>query len=190
MPELASFPTLETERLLLREIAAHDAPALFSIHGDAELMRWFGVDPLADLAGAEDLIKLFTSWRVQANPGTRWGIHIKNEPTLIGTCGLFGWNRNWRKCIIGYELAADAQGRGYMYEALTAMLAWGFANMELNRVEAQIHPENFPSIKLSQKLGFVEEGRLRQGGHWGGQFHDLLQFSLLRREWSPHNGEI
>src|SRR4051794_15329287 len=106
------FPSLETERLLLREIVAEDAGALFAIHGDAALMRWFGNDPLADLAGAEKLVSAFASWRKMPNPGTRWGIQLKGEPGLRGTCGLFAWNRAWRKCTLGYELAAGSQGKG------------------------------------------------------------------------------
>jgi ribosomal-protein-alanine N-acetyltransferase len=72
-----------------------------------------------------------------------------------------------------------------MQEALSAVLSWSFLDLNLNRVEAQIHPENFASLALIRKLGFVEEGRLRQVGYWRDQYHDMLQFSLLRREWLP-----
>ena len=51
------FPTLETPRLVLREIVAADAPALLFIHGDPELMRWFGNDPLPDVAAAEASVR-------------------------------------------------------------------------------------------------------------------------------------
>jgi ribosomal-protein-alanine N-acetyltransferase len=177
------FPTLHTARLNLREIVASDASALLSIHGDPDLMRWFGSDPLPDLAAAEALISTFSSWRQLPNPGIRWAIERRDAPGLMGTCGLFAWNRNWRKCIVGYELTTAAQGQGYMHEALVAALSWGFAEMGLNRVEAQIHPSNLRSRQSLQRLHFVEEGRLRQGGFWGGQFHDLLQYSLLRADW-------
>jgi ribosomal-protein-alanine N-acetyltransferase len=178
-----TFPTLKTDRLLLREVIGSDAPAVFAIHGDAELMRLFGNDPISDLAGAGKLIETFASWRQLPNPGTRWAVEIKGTAGLVGTCGLFGWNRAWRKCIVGYELAKTAQGRGYMHEALGAALSWGFKEMGINRVEAQVHPSNEPSLKLLRRLGFVEEGRLRQGGYWAGQHHDLLQYSLLRQDW-------
>lgn len=177
------FPTIETARLILREIGPEDAPALFDIHGDESLMRWFGVDPLTDLAGAEKLVSLFGAWRTQPNPGTRWGIQLKGEQGLSGTCGLFGWNRAWRKCTIGYELAASAQGRGYMHEALLSVLDWGFGNMELNRIEAQVHPENASSIRSVSRLGFQREGLLRALGFWRGAYHDMIQFSLLRSDW-------
>jgi len=132
------------------------------------VMRWFGNDPLTDLAGAERLVQLFAGWRQLANPGTRWGITLKTDGTLIGTCGLFMWNRNWRNCVLGYELAPPAWGQGFMREALTRVIDWGFEQMELNRIEAQVHPHNAASLKTLAGLGFVEEGRLREVGYWGG----------------------
>ena len=174
------FPTLETERLRLREVREADAAALFAIHGNHELMRLYGTDPVADLAGAEALIKTFASWRQLPNPGIRWALEIKGAGGLIGTCGLFSWNKAWRKCLVGYELAKNAQGQGYMREALATALSWGFKEMALNRIEAQVHPDNTSSLNLLKRLRFVEEGRLRQCGYWGGRFHDLLQYSLLR----------
>jgi ribosomal-protein-alanine N-acetyltransferase len=179
-----SFPTLETERLRLREVIATDARAVLAIHGDAELMRLFGNDPIPDLAGAEALIKTFASWRQLPNPGTRWAIEIKGTIGLIGTCGLFGWNKAWKKCVVGYELAKHVQGNGYMHEALDATLSWGFKEMDLNRVEAQVHPGNEPSLKLLRRLRFIEEGRLRQCGYWAGRHHDLLLYSLLHEDWT------
>jgi ribosomal-protein-alanine N-acetyltransferase len=107
-----TFPTLNTARFVLREIVSTDAPELLSIHGDPDLMQWFGNDPLPDLAAAEALIDTFANWRQLPNPGTRWAIEQKQTPGLIGTCGLFAWNRSWRKCTVGYELAHASQGRG------------------------------------------------------------------------------
>lgn len=177
------FPELATHRLLLRELVDADAPELLAIHGDAVRMRWFGSDPLKDLADAQALIRTFAGWRTLANPGTRWALQRHGQAELLGTCGLFGWHRNWRKCMVGYELAAHAQGHGLMREALSAVLDWGFEHMALNRVEALIHPANAASLRLARTLGFVDEGRQREGGHWGGQHHDLLLLALLRRDW-------
>jgi len=177
-----NFPTLHTQRLLLREIVRSDAPALFAIHGNSELMRWFGTDPLPDLQAAEALIDTFAGWRKLPNPGTRWAMQLRSEPRLIGTCGLFNWHRSWKKCTIGFELATAFQGKGLMREALSAILSWGFDEMALNRVEAQVHPLNLASLRLVRSMGFVQEGCLREAGYWGGTFHDMLQFSLLRRE--------
>ncbi|MEO8806426.1 MAG: GNAT family protein [Burkholderiaceae bacterium] len=176
------FPSLTTERLSLREVVIDDAATLFAIHGDPVVMRWFGVEPLTDLAGAHKLVELFAGMRTQANPGTRWGITRQADGELLGTCGLFGWNRNWRKCALGYELSQAAWGQGFMREALVRVIDWGFEHMELNRIEAQVHPANTASLKLLAALGFVQEGVLREVGHWGGSYHDMVQLSLLKRE--------
>lgn len=180
---MSDFPILETDRLLLREIVAADAPALFAIHGDGEAMKWFGTDPLTELAQAEKLVETFAGWRQLANPGVRWGLQTRDDGRLVGTCGLFKWNRGWRSCTLGYELGREAWGRGLMGEALAAALAWGFEQMALHRVEAQIHPQNAASIRLARSLGFVQEGHLRDCGFWQGRHHDLLQFGLLRPEF-------
>jgi ribosomal-protein-alanine N-acetyltransferase len=177
---VTAFPTLHTQRLCLRELRASDAPALFAIHRDADSMRWFGAEPMTDLAQAEALIETFAHWRLQPNPGTRWGIEREGE--LIGSCGLFKWNRGWRSCALACELAPTARGQGFMREALRAMLDWGIEHMQLHRVEALVHPQNTASLGLLERLGFAREGTLREAGFWGGARHDLHILGLL----SPH----
>lgn len=176
------FPELLTPRLRLRELVPADAPALFGILADVDAMRWFGSDPPVHVDQVEQLIAAFAAGRQLPSPGTRWGIERRRDGRLVGSCGLFRWNRAWQSCVVGYELARDAWGAGLMRESLSAVLRWGFEHMDLHRVEAQVHPENDRSIALLRRLGFVEEGRLREAGFWLGAHHDLIQFSLLRRE--------
>ena len=180
-----AFPSLSTKRLQLREIVASDATSLLAIHGDREAMKWFGTDPLADLEAAERVIAGFANMR-QVPTGVRWGI-VHADPArggaLLGTCGVFRWNRGWRTCLTGYELARHAQGQGYMTEALRAIYAWAFVSMAVDRIEAQVHPLNAPSLALLKKLGFVEEGLMREAGLWMGERRDLVQLGLLRREF-------
>jgi ribosomal-protein-alanine N-acetyltransferase len=181
-----AFPSLSTPRLQLREIVASDAPALLAIHSDAEAMKWFGTDPLVDLEAAEKVIAGFANMRTLPSPGVRWGLvhaNVKRGSTLLGTCGVFRWNRGWRSCLTGYELARHAQGQGLMTEALRAIYAWAFETMGVERIEAQVHPLNAPSLALLKKLGFVEEGLLREAGLWMGERRDLVQLGLLQREF-------
>jgi [ribosomal protein S5]-alanine N-acetyltransferase len=181
---MTTFPALETQRLILREVVEADAAALLAIHSDAGHMQWFGTDPPDDLEAAKDVVRMFASWREQPNPGVRWAIELKGRPGLIGTCGLFRWDRAWKRCMTGYELSREHAGQGLMREALSEVFAWSWEHMQLNRIEAQVHPQNAPSLALVQRLGFVEEGRLREIGFWGGQHHDLIQYSLLKAEWA------
>ncbi|UZE11084.1 GNAT family N-acetyltransferase [Pseudomonas sp. B21-053] len=182
---MSDFPTLETQRLLLREIVTTDAPALLAIHGNARAMQWFGMDPITEIAQAQALVETFAESRALPNPGIRWGIQDKTHEALLGNCGFFKWNRQWKSCSLGFALGQSAWGKGFMSEALQATLVWGFEQMQLNRIEATVHPENLACLKLLERQGFVQEGRLRQAGFWLGEHRDLLQLSLLRAEFEP-----
>lgn len=182
------FPIRLTPRLLLREISTTDAPALFAIHSDAETMRWFGVDPLTELDEAVTLAELFASWFANRT-GLRWGLERREDGRLIGTCGLFRWNKSWRNCMIGFELARDCHRQGYMTEAVASVLEYGFKEMRLNRIQAETHAENVGSGALVRKLGFKFEGVHRQQAFWGNQFHDLNCNALLASEWNSSDAD-
>jgi ribosomal-protein-alanine N-acetyltransferase len=102
---------------------------------------------------------------------------------LIGTCGLFRWNKSWRNCVVGYEIARDCRAQGYMKEALTAVLEFGFNEISLHRIQAEMHPDNNASIALATRLGFRFEGVHREQAFWSGRYHDLNCYSLLAGEW-------
>lgn len=133
---MSNFPTLKTERLTLRELTQEDSAGLFAIHSDAEAMKWFGADPITEPRQAEQLIELFASWRTSPNPGIRWRIEETTTAALIGTCGLFKWNRSWRSCAIGFEMAQLAQGQGLMKQAVYAAVRWAFQRIAYAEVLA------------------------------------------------------
>jgi len=181
---LFEFPTLTTPRLLLRELTSADADRLFEIHSNADAMRWFGNDPMPDRQHA---VKFIAGLSADRSPSghLRWALTDKAEPdVLLGSCGLFSWTPHNHSCKVGYELHPEAQGQGLMTEALREVLEWGFEVRELNRIVANIHADNAPSRTLAERLGFVEEGLQRQDGYWGGRYHDLLLYSLLRDDYS------
>lgn len=183
-----SFPHLHTARLHLRQIKPSDAPALLAIHSDTEWMRWYGVDPISDIEQADQLAELFAGW-FKAGTGYRWALERVQDHRLIGTCGLFRWNKSWRNCVIGYEILRDCHGQGYMREALAAVLDYGFHGMHLHRIQAETHPDNQASIGLATRLGFRFEGVHREQAFWGGCYHDLNCYSLLDRDWRELAGK-
>jgi ribosomal-protein-alanine N-acetyltransferase len=178
------FPEILTDRLKLRQIVPADAYALYMIHSDADVMRWYGVDAIKEPAEGMRLAELFNSW-FYAGTGYRWALERIDDGRLIGTAGLFRWNKSWHSCVTGYELARDCHGQGYMREAMQDILTYGFNDMDLNRVQAEVHGQNEASIGLALRLGFQLEGIHRENAFWNGQFHDLHCYSLLASEW-PH----
>lgn len=177
---MSSFPTLRSNRLILRELTAKDADAWFAIQSNPEVMRWFGADPMRDKAQAGKLIADYATWHANGT-AIRWGIEWQGQ--LAGTCGYARWNKAWANAIAGYELGPEFQGKGLMREALQAMFRYGFLQMQLHRIHAEVHRDNIASRKLLEKLGFQFEGVHREMGHWGGRWHDLDCFSLLEHEW-------
>ena len=179
-----AFPQLETRNLLLRRMHPADANALFKVLGDDEVAEFYDDDAFVHISQASDQIEAWESG-FQNKRSIRWGITRKDEGDIIGSCGYYGihtWNR---RASIGYELGRIYWRQGIMAEALSAMIDFGFDEMDLNRIEALVMPENSASIKMLEKLGFRNEGLLEEYEQWGSKgFVDLCMFAMLRKDWS------
>ena len=114
-----------------------------------------------------------------------WGIALKGEPGagLIGRCGYNYWLRQDRRASIGYDLAFDCWGNGIMTEAVRAMVTFGFEQMNLNRIEADTDAENYGSMRVLEKVGFRREGVQQEQYFEWDEFHDLVLFALLRKDF-------
>ncbi|HET7065201.1 MAG TPA: GNAT family N-acetyltransferase [Rudaea sp.] len=174
--------TLRTDRLLLRPLREADAPAIFAIRSDPTIMRYASSLPLTSLDQAEAFITRETAG-MAAGESLRLGLQRLEGDALIGTCILFHMNSQCRRAELGYELRHDAWGRGYMHEALVALLDFGFAELQLNRVEADIDPRNEASARSLERLGFTREGLLRQRWIVDGEVSDSALYGLLLGDW-------
>lgn len=183
MYDFQYFPTLRTERLQLDAITDGDVPALYEEFSDPEVTRYEDVETFTSQDDAARMLR-FIRDRFDQRAGLRWAIRWREGPrTLMGTCGYNTWARNSFTGSIGYDLRRDMWNRGVITEAVRAIVDFGFREMGLNRIEADMMTGNAASARVLEKLGFTEEGVLRQRGVWKGGFHDLRLFSLLRQEW-------
>jgi RimJ/RimL family protein N-acetyltransferase len=183
-----SFPVLYTERLILREITASDAEAIFRVRGDIRVTRLNSGKPMESITEARDLIdksrRAFLDQR-----RIDWGIVLKSAPQLglIGRVGFNYWLKQDRRASIGYDLAYIYWGNGIMTEAVRAILKFGFEQMNLNRVEADAAAENVGSIRVLEKTGFQREGLQQEQYFEWDEFHDLVLFAVLRKEYEQQN---
>ncbi len=177
----SEFPELETERLLLRKLTEEDSEALYKIMSKEEVMVYYGMYALVEEEQAQIMINNLNCG-FESSKSIRWALELKEESTLIGTCGYHNWNKGYARSEMGYELSPDYWGKGYMTEALEAILCYGFNYMELNRVEALVYPENSASKRLLEGLGFMEEGILREYAYFRDVYQDLVMFSLIREK--------
>ncbi|KAF3886691.1 MULTISPECIES: GNAT family N-acetyltransferase [Nostocales] len=174
-----NFPRIETKNLILRETKLADAEEVFQIFASDDVTKYHDVETATHVEQAQFLIER-RAQRFQNKQAIRWGIARKEDNIIIGSCGYGIKNRF--QVEIGYELAREHWRKGIMTEALGAIIKWGFQELDINRIEAMVLVENIASIKLLEKLGFLQEGLLREYGFWKGKFHDLKLFSLLRKD--------
>jgi ribosomal-protein-serine acetyltransferase len=117
-----------------------------------------------------------------ANRGFQAGIWYQGR--LAGVIGYHGYSSFHRFISIGYWLAEDYQGKGIMTQACRAMTDYAFRELDMNRVEIRCASENRKSQAVIERLGFKQEGRVRQVEWLYDHYVDLLVYGMLREEWS------
>lgn len=183
------FPVLETERLVLRAFQEHDAEDMFRIYSDKEAMRFWGSPPMTAIDEARQKIdRILDDFR--AHQGIRWAFSLKGQQRMIGSGGFWRLMKQHKRAEIGYELAPEYWGQGLVPEAFTAILTFGFEQLGLHSVEAQIDPANHASRRVLEKLGFVQEGYFRENYCVDGRFTDTAVFSLLHDTWQRRRSPI
>jgi ribosomal-protein-alanine N-acetyltransferase len=175
-------PTLATARLRLRPLRDDDADALFALHSDARVMRYWSHAPWTRRDDAVQRIAQLARDRVASEFYTL-AATTDEDDALIGTASLFAINRTHRRGEVGYALRSDLWGRGYATEMLRALIDFAFTSVGLERLEADIDPRNEASCRLIERVGFAREGLLRQRWHVAGEVTDSAMYGLLRGEY-------
>lgn len=178
------FFEYETERLYLRILKPEAAPKVLDFYlRDKDLFEQFEPARSADfytvlhhkeiLRGEYQL-----TLRLQA---VRFYVIPKSDPhTIIGTISFHNISTLFRSsCEIGYKFSSEYQHQGYATEALKKCTEIIFEDLHLHRIQAWVLPDNLPSQRLLERLGFAREGiarsYLKVNGHW----RDHVQYSLI-----------
>ncbi|MDF2626767.1 MAG: putative N-acetyltransferase [Symbiobacteriaceae bacterium] len=175
--------TLRTARLVLRPLREDDASDLFEIFSDPAVMRFWSTPPWSSAEMANHFIAR-TNAALASGEYLQIGIERQTDGRIIGTCSLFSFSEQCKRAEVGYALAHAAWGHGFMHEALSALLDWAFSDVGLNRIEADIDPRNEASARTLRRLGFQEEGFLRERWIVNGEVTDTALYGLLRRDWA------
>ncbi len=184
MPPDASLAILP--RVRLRRMDEADVPALFAVYSDEEATRYLARPRMTERAHAEEMLA-----RIQAGyaDGTSLQLAIERnaDGAFLGVCLLFNFNPRGARAEIGYILGRQHWRRGYLSEALPALIDHAFGAMGLNRLEADIDPRNTASARVLERLGFRREGLLRERWIVNGESSDSAIYGLLRQEWSARS---
>lgn len=174
---------LTTKRLLLREFRDDDWAAVSAYHNNPLYLRYY---PQTEETAVQSraFVQMFLEQQA-ATPRTKFqlAITLKENDKLIGNCGVRQQTADSVVGDIGYELDPTYWGQGYATEAARVILEFGFCERKLHRISAECIADNVGSVRVLQKLGMRQEGRLRENLFFKDRWWDTLIFGVLDYEW-------
>ena len=155
-----------------------DALELFRMRSDEAVMQFLDRPRLQSEAEAADFLKKVMA-QEECNEAVTWAISLKGETKMIGNICFWQIQKEHYRAEVGYMLHAEHHGKGLMHEALSSVVDYGFREMGLHSVQANVNPANVASIKLLEKNGFQREAYFKENYYYDGKFLDSAIYSLL-----------
>ena len=177
------FKNLETERLLLRRVAATDVNEILELRSNPETMKFIPRPLVTNKEEALEHFRLIDD-KIEKNEGINWAITLKGTTKLIGIIGHYRLQPENHRCEIGYMILPQYNGEGIVTEAIKVVLQYGFEDLNMHSIEAVIDPENYASERVLQKNGFVKEAHFLENELYEGKFCDTVIYSLLKRNFN------
>lgn len=172
------FPVLKTERLTLSEFTANDVSRFFNLRSDEEFMKYLGLFPMKRTSEARDRVHSIIQ-AFKTGEAISWKISLQNSTELIGYIGF--WEIDFRhfRGEIGFGIDQQFQQKGYMSEAMPKILEYGFHQLGLHSIKADVDPRNKASIQLLENNNFIKEAHFRENYFFNGNFLDSDFYGLL-----------
>ena len=183
---LHSVP-IETERLIIRNIAESDAYDMYSYASRTEVTEYLLWDPHSDISVTRGYIESIDRRYMRGLYGD-WAVVLKENGRMIGTCGYANIDSLLMKCEIGYVLSPDYRGKGYMTEAVNAILALSFGTFGFETAELRIMQGNVRSAALAQRAGFRLERVVRDEITVRDVPRTIMHYILTREEYLAVKG--
>lgn len=156
--------TLRTARLTLSAPTMADAAAITAVCQDPAIQEWTTIPSPYNRSDAEGFVKIVADgWESGRSPN--WALRLagaaQGEVPLVGMVGLV--DEGAGSAELGFWLAPEGRGQGLMDEAVSAVCAYGFERLGLDRISWRAHVGNLGSAAIARRAGFCYEGRMRLG---------------------------
>ena len=173
------FENIETKRLILKCINPSDREFIFEeFQNDFVNQYLFDAEPMTEIKEADDLIEFYNM--KEPRNQHRWVLINKLEKLKMGTCGFHLWDREKNQVEIGFELMQQYTGKGYMSEAVEALIEFARTNMKVNKIIAIVYIENRNCKRLLEKFGFKMVGKEECSFRGSMYLHDICELELLQ----------
>ena len=176
------LPNLVTDRLIIRAARMTDAQDIYDYSRDPEVARHVLWDAHRSIHQTRAYIRYLLRQYRNAAPST-FVIALKSTGQVIGTIGFMWVQPDNRSAEVGYSLSRQYWNQGIMTEALRAVVQFGFAKLNLNRIEAQHECDNPASGHVMLNAGMRFEGTLRQRVYNKGRYADVNLYAVLRQDY-------
>jgi len=177
---------LNTNRLQLRPFSMKDAPVVQQLASEYEIAaNTLRIPHPYELKMAEEWIA-GQAKAIGEQRELTWAVILEEKNLLIGSIGLI-IIKEFDQAELGYWIGKPYWNTGYVSEAATAVIEYGFKNLDLHRIHAHHLSRNPASGKVLQKIGMQHEGRLRHHIRKWGKFEDIEMYGILKDEFSNEN---
>ena len=172
---------MKTERLYLKGVKPSDIAHIYEGLSHPDVIKYYGVS-YSTIEETEEQMTWYSNL-VASRTGIWWSIREKQSDIFVGAGGFNEWSHVHNKAEVGFWLLPNFWGLGYMKEAMTEILNYGFNEMNLNRVEGFVESSNASCKKAIEKLGFHLEGTMRDTEMKAGKYINVDVYRMLKREW-------
>lgn len=174
-----AFPVLKTARLTMREIRMADAEKIFEMRSNGRVNQFIARDNMDKIEKSLDLTeRTINAFKTKAGIG--WAGILRNNNQIIGTCGFNQIDYLNLRAEIGGELSTEYWGKNIAFEAVNAIIEFGFDVMNLHAIEAKVSPNNRGAIFILSALGFEKEAHFKDRIYFNNQFFDMAVYTLIK----------
>ncbi len=177
------IPPLETDRLTLRAMRVADAPDMYDYAHREDITRYLTWEPHMSLTETRDYLT-YVGQRYRTGDFYDWAVISRADDRMIGTCGFTSFNCPSDVGEIGYVLHPDYHGKGLATEAVRAVMAFGFRELSLHRIEAHFMEGNDASRRLMERVGMQFEGYAREAMRIKGRYCTIGTCAILAHEFA------
>jgi RimJ/RimL family protein N-acetyltransferase len=179
----AAFDGIESERLILRRFKDSDLVPFVAYRNDPEVARYQSWDSFEELEA-----KAFIREMASAQPGVpgdwfQFAVESKEAGELVGDCALQVDGQEPYRAELGFTLAREHQGEGFASEAVSRLLDYAFASLDLHRIFALADCRNKPSWTLLERVGMRQEGHFLENIWFKDEWADEYLYAVLKDEW-------
>ncbi len=177
------LPVLETRRLILRTLTLEDTQAIFAMTSDIDVVCLTAIPLHHSYQEARECVMVHLELYAQEKI-LPWVVVEKSSNTIIGLCTFFDLSASQRRGEISYLFAKCAWNKGYATEVAKTLVTFGFEALQLARIQATCHPNNYQSDKVLQKIGMQYEGLLRNYKITQGKPSDRKMYAITQEDYS------